>query len=172
MPHKRNPEASEHLDTLARIVRANVAVLVEGMAGSHERDGRSWKAEWAALPEACLLTGTALRIALRLVNGLEVDTAAMAANLARFGDAAQSEQLLAGLSAKQGKHRAQQALQELADAGHAGRLGAALVAAGVATEEELRAWTATPATATASAMVDQLLAHSRAARASEPEAWR
>ena len=50
MPHKRNPEGSEHLDTLARLVRANAGVLLEGMVGGHERDGRGWKAEWVALP--------------------------------------------------------------------------------------------------------------------------
>ena len=30
MPHKRNPERSEHLDTLARLTRANAGVLLEG----------------------------------------------------------------------------------------------------------------------------------------------
>src|SRR5262249_60397642 len=43
MPHKRNPEASEHLDTLARLARANAAVLAAGVAAQHERDGRGWK---------------------------------------------------------------------------------------------------------------------------------
>ena len=61
MPHKRNPEGSEHLDTLARLVRANAEVLTEGMVAGHERDGRGWKAEWVALPEVCLLTGVALQ---------------------------------------------------------------------------------------------------------------
>lgn len=45
MPHKRNPELSEHLVTLSRIVRANAAVAVEGMVQEHERDGRAWKTE-------------------------------------------------------------------------------------------------------------------------------
>ena len=55
MHHKRNPEASEHLDTLARLTRANAGVLMESMVAQHERDGRAWKAEWVALPEVCLL---------------------------------------------------------------------------------------------------------------------
>jgi adenylosuccinate lyase len=82
MPHKRNPEASEHLDTLARLARSSAAVLTEGLAQLHERDGRGWKAEWVALPEVCLLTGAALRTARAIVGGLEVDADAMAANLA------------------------------------------------------------------------------------------
>ena len=81
MHHKRNPEGSEHLDTLARLARAHAGVLLEAMVGSHERDGRTWKAEWVALPEVCLLTGTALQLAITLVGGLEVHTDRMAANL-------------------------------------------------------------------------------------------
>lgn len=171
MPHKRNPESSEHLDTLARLARAHAAVLVEGMAGSHERDGRSWKAEWAALPEVCLLTGVALRTAEALVSGLVVDTTAMSDNLARFGAQASSEQLLAGLAARVGKHRAQQALHELLAAGHGSELGEALVAAGEATQAEVQEWAARSAIGTAEAMTDELVGRSRAARSAEPEEW-
>lgn len=81
MHHKRNPEGSEHLDTLARLVRANAGVLMESLVSQHERDGRAWKAEWVALPEACLLTGTALTLAVGLVEGLEVRADRMAANM-------------------------------------------------------------------------------------------
>ena len=112
MPHKRNPEASEHLVTLARLVRAQASVLLEGMVAEHERDGRAWKAEWIALPEACLLTGAALALALRLVGGLEVDAEAMRRNLAAGGGVLGSEAALAALAPRLGKHRAQALLQE------------------------------------------------------------
>ncbi len=81
MHHKQNPEISEHLDTLARLVRAQSAILLESMVGQHERDGRAWKAEWVALPEVCLLTGTALQLGRRLAERLEVDPVRMEANL-------------------------------------------------------------------------------------------
>ncbi len=84
MAHKRNPEISEHLVTLARLARVQAGVLLEGMVGEHERDGRTWKAEWIALPETCLLTGTALAMARRLLDGLEVGTEPMLANLAHL----------------------------------------------------------------------------------------
>lgn len=112
MPHKRNPEAGEHLDTLARLARASAHVLLEGMVGGHERDGRSWKAEWVALPEVCQLTATALATGRELLDGLEVDTEAMAATLRRFGDLS-GERVLAGLTARLGRHRAQETLHEL-----------------------------------------------------------
>ena len=53
MPQKRNPERSEHLVTLARVVRAGAGLALEGLVGEHERDGAAWKTEWAFLPEAC-----------------------------------------------------------------------------------------------------------------------
>ena len=108
MPHKVNPERSEHLDTLFRLVRAGAGVLLEGLTGTHERDGRSWKAEWVALPEVCLLTGRATSLAVELVQGLQVDAARMRANL---GDRTGSEQELTRLTAQLGKPAALQALQ-------------------------------------------------------------
>ena len=51
MPHKRNPERSEQMVTLARLVRSAAGVLTETMVGDHERDGRTWKTEWVLLPE-------------------------------------------------------------------------------------------------------------------------
>ena len=56
MPHKRNPELSEHLGTLGRLVRGAAGLALEGLVHEHERDGAAWKAEWAYLPEACLMT--------------------------------------------------------------------------------------------------------------------
>ena len=94
MPHKRNPEGSEHLDTLARLVRANAGVLLEAMVQAHERDGRAWKAEWAAFPEVCLLTSTALRLGIDLVGGLIVDTDAMRRNVDAGDGYLASEQVL------------------------------------------------------------------------------
>jgi adenylosuccinate lyase len=173
MPHKRNPEGSEHLDTVARLVRANAGVLAEGMVVVHERDGRGWKAEWSALPEVCLLTGVALGTARRLLSGLEVDVGAMRANLERHGGQLASERLLAGLTGRMGKHAAQQLMHEVLGPGNTGvrRAADALVAAGAATEEECRSWLGRPATGAAGAMVDAVVDRARAARAEEPDTW-
>src|SRR5262245_16961708 len=157
MPHKRNPEASEHLDTLARLTRAHAGVLLEGMVQQHERDGRGWKAEWVALPEVCLLAGAALGMARTLTEGLAVDAAAMHTNLLRHGGLLGSEQVLAHLSGRLGKHDAQRLLHELlrgAGKTNAAGLAAALAERGVATEAEVFAWTSEPAVSVAVAMVD------------------
>jgi adenylosuccinate lyase len=160
MPHKRNPEGAEHLVTLGRLVRAQAGILLEGMVAEHERDGRAWKAEWVAFPEACLLAGTALALAERLLAGLEVDAEAMARNLAAARGALASEHVLAMLAPALGKHRAQALLQAaLHTASAEGRpLHDALLASdelrGALDPDVLRSWLATPDTGSAAAMVD------------------
>ena len=149
MPHKVNPERSEHLDTLARLVRANAGLLLEGMTGVHERDGRAWKTEWVALPEVCLLTGRATSLAVELVQGLQVDPERMRANL---GEVTSSEQLLVRLTARQGKHEAQQALQEALAGGRT--LAEAARRLGLPEDSE-------PDAGLAAAMVDLVLARGR-----------
>lgn len=110
MPHKRNPELSEHLDTLARVVRAGAGLALEGLVGQHERDARSWKAEWAFLPEACAATAAALRFGIELLEGLEVDAGRMAANLAARRGYVLSEPVLRALSDRLGKHVAHEVM--------------------------------------------------------------
>lgn len=170
MPHKRNPEVGEHLDTLARLARSSAGVLLEGTVALHERDGRGWKAEWAALPEVCLLSGTAVHLAVELVTGLEVHPEAMRANLDRFGDRLASERVLGALSVRIGKHAAQELLHELlaptsgapADAGD---LAQRLAERGIATEAEVREWATRSPVRSAGAMVDAVLERAAAARA-------
>lgn len=112
MPHKRNPEVSEHLVTLSRLARAQAQVLLEGMVGEHERDGRAWKAEWLAFPEVCLLTGVSVALGRDVLAGLEVDATAMSRNLELMQGFTASERLLAELAPRLGKHRAQAVLQD------------------------------------------------------------
>jgi adenylosuccinate lyase len=173
MPHKRNPEVAEHLVTLSRLVRANAAVVLEGAVAEHERDGRGWKAEWVAYPEVCLLTGAALRLCRDLVAGLEVDPEAMRANLGLY---AASEAVLAVLSPRVGKHRAQDLLQNLL---------AEARAKGVTLDEALRSSealrphldaevldrAARPDPGSAPRDVDAVVARIRTARREEADDW-
>jgi adenylosuccinate lyase len=106
MPHKRNPELSEHLGTLWRVVRAAAGMALEGVVHEHERDGAAWKAEWAYLPEACVVTAAALHFGTELVEGLEVNAERMAANVAAQGGWVQSEPVMRALTDRLGKHSA------------------------------------------------------------------
>ncbi|HEV7193851.1 MAG TPA: adenylosuccinate lyase family protein [Jatrophihabitantaceae bacterium] len=173
MPHKRNPEGSEQLDTLARLVRAHAGVLVEGLVAGHERDGRSWKAEWIAFPEVCLLTGAALQLARRLVSGLVVDAEAMQRNLTSHGDKLSSEQVLAGLTGTLGKHAAQQLMHDVLAPGtrDVHQVFETLLAEGAVTEPDRGEPNADWAIGDSARMVDDVVARGRRARAEEPETW-
>jgi adenylosuccinate lyase len=173
MPHKRNPEASEHLDTLARLVRSSAAVMSEAAVQQHERDGRGWKAEWVAWPEACLLTTAALEIAISLTAGLTIDAEAMRRNLARHGGYQLSERALALLAPRLGARQAQERLQQALGDGRATGLTAeqALVSAGLISPLEARDLTVQPDTGSCEQMTDLVVQRARAARAAEPEEW-
>ena len=167
MPHKRNPERSEQIVTLARLVRSAAGVLIETMVGDHERDGRTWKTEWVLLPELCHYLLAQLSLARGLAAGIEVDAEAMAANLAKTGDFG-SQELLKRLSARLGKHRANDELQ------HAYRLaresGRPLgqILEGVATPAEMEGLDR-PATGAAAAMVDAVVAAATKRRMGETD---
>lgn len=81
MPHKKNPIMSERICGLARIVRAQVTPVLEGIPLWHERDISHSSTERIALPDAATGTDYLLHLTTRLVSGLVVDTERMRANL-------------------------------------------------------------------------------------------
>ena len=169
MPHKRNPEGSEQMVTLARLVRSAAAVLTETMVGDHERDGRTWKTEWVLLPELCHYLLAQLSLARGLAEGIEVNAGAMAANLEAMGDSG-SQELLRRLSARLGKHRANDELQlAYRQAREQGRPLAETLE-GIATSAELEGLDR-PATGSAAAMVDAVVAAAMKRRRNEPQEW-
>jgi adenylosuccinate lyase len=117
MPQKRNPERSEHLVTLARVVRAAADPALEGLVSEHERDGAAWKAEWAFLPQACGAAAAALSLAVELVGGLRVDGERMRANLDAQRGYVLAEAVMLGLSERVGKDRAYTLVAEAAARG-------------------------------------------------------
>ncbi|MEX2501025.1 MAG: adenylosuccinate lyase [Trueperaceae bacterium] len=81
MPHKKNPIASENLTGVARLLRSYVGPALENVALWHERDISHSSVERMILPDATSLASYALRRAVRVLDGLGVDEARMAANL-------------------------------------------------------------------------------------------
>jgi adenylosuccinate lyase len=172
MPHKRNPERSEHLDTLARLARAQASVLLEGMVQIHERDGRGWKAEWVAFPDLCLLVSAATEVARDLVDGLEADVVRMRDNVLAARGALASERVLSALAPRLGKHRAQEALHDLLrrvdlDTG----FDAALRNSRLLTEGELVAIIDDETVPTAVHDTEHVVAAVRALLAAQPVRW-
>ena len=168
MPHKRNPEVSEQIVTLARLVRAQAGVLTDTMVHEHERDGRSWKAEWVAFPEICHFALTATGMARDLVTGLDVDSAAMGRNLVDAGSS--SEHLLIRMSARIGTHRAQGLLQDAYRQARDEQRSLGAVLEGVATDDEL-AELAHVDLGASGQMVDRVIETARRRRSAETEQW-
>jgi adenylosuccinate lyase len=94
MPHKRNPILCERICGLARIVRAQVVPVLEGIPLWHERDISHSSVERISLPDAAIGTDYLLHLTDRLVNGLEVDRARMRANLDSTGGLVYSSAVL------------------------------------------------------------------------------
>lgn len=117
MPHKRNPELSEHVGSLARFVRADADLATQAMIHGHERDGRAWKSEWVLLPEACMYAGVSVASAVGILEGLEVDPDRMRRNLDAQRGYVMSEPVMRALADHVGKHTAHGIVYEAALAG-------------------------------------------------------
>jgi adenylosuccinate lyase len=81
MPHKKNPVRSERISGLARVVRAQVVPVLEGIPLWHERDISHSSTERIALPDAAIATDYLLDQTTGLVTGLVVNAERMRANL-------------------------------------------------------------------------------------------
>jgi adenylosuccinate lyase len=110
MPHKRNPEISEHLVTLSRVIRAQAGLALEAMVTEHERDGRAWKTEWLILPETGMCFAACVASGARMLDGLRVDADRMLANLGQHRGYLLSEPVMRALADRLGKHTAHEAV--------------------------------------------------------------
>jgi adenylosuccinate lyase len=85
MPHKKNPIRSERIAGLARVVRAAVVPVMEGIPLWHERDISHSSTERVFLPDAAITTDYLLHLTTGLVENLVVDADRMRANLESTG---------------------------------------------------------------------------------------
>jgi 3-carboxy-cis,cis-muconate cycloisomerase len=85
LPHKRNPIGSALARACARETRGAASVLLEAMAGEHERAAGAWHSEWPALTDALAFTGGAAAAMAEALGGLEVFPDRMAENLEATG---------------------------------------------------------------------------------------
>jgi adenylosuccinate lyase len=130
MPQKHNPERSEHLVTLARVVRSSADLALEGVVGEHERDGAAWKTEWELLPRACGAAAVSLRLGAELLDGLQVNAERMRANVEAQNGYVLAEPVMLALGEQLGPRRAHELVHAAAARG---------LAAGVSFREALAA---------------------------------
>ena len=72
MPHKRNPELSERVCGLARLIRGHAVTALENVALWHERDISHSSAERLILPDSCMALDYIMSIFTGVINGLRV----------------------------------------------------------------------------------------------------
>jgi 3-carboxy-cis,cis-muconate cycloisomerase len=91
MPQKSNPITSELIVAAARTNASLLSALHQAQIQEHERATHGWQVEWLTLPQMMILTGGALKHALDLAQNLQVDVAAMRANMERANDVVLAE---------------------------------------------------------------------------------
>ncbi len=113
MPQKRNPISSCYIHAAISVVRQHAAALMDAMVADHERSTGPWEIEWIVLPEAFCLMAGALKQARAVLEGLEVDTAAMKRNLEMTGGLVMSEAVMMGLGPYIGREYAHDLVYDL-----------------------------------------------------------
>jgi 3-carboxy-cis,cis-muconate cycloisomerase len=113
MPQKRNPISSCYIHAAISVVRQHAAALMDAMVADHERSTGPWEIEWIVLPEAFCLTAGALKQARAIVEGLEVDAAAMRRNIDLTGGLVMSEAVMMGLGPYIGREYAHDLVYDL-----------------------------------------------------------
>ena len=170
MPQKRNPVACPQIIAIATRLRWLVGQMMESQVQEHERGTAAMPVEWMVLPEAFLLASGTLAHTRPMLEGLEVDTARMRANLDLGGGLIMAEAAMAGLARHLGRPRAQEIVGDIA--ARVNRNGTTLreellaetaVTAHLATDQIARLLDPTGQTGSAGRMVDAVLA--RAAEA-------
>jgi 3-carboxy-cis,cis-muconate cycloisomerase len=112
MPQKRNPVAAPIALAGATMAPNLAATILAAQVGEHERSAGAWHAEWPTFPALALMTSGALRAAVEIAEGLEVDAARMRANLEATGGAIMAEAVMMALGAKLGRLEAHHVVEE------------------------------------------------------------
>jgi 3-carboxy-cis,cis-muconate cycloisomerase len=103
MPHKRNPVAAIAVLGCAKQAPGLLATLAAAAEQEQQRAAGAWHAEWQPLAHLLELTGSAAAWCAELLAGLEVDAAAMQANLAKAGGLPLAEHVTAVLAPSLGR---------------------------------------------------------------------
>jgi len=116
MPHKRNPNKSERICSLARIPRAFTVVAGENQANQwHERSLDESANERIIIPLTLMIVYYNLRLLNNVIKGLKVDTEKMLENLNLTKGVIFSEEVMLALTKKgMGREDARLLIQKLA----------------------------------------------------------
>ena len=105
MPHKRNPELSERVCGLARLIRGHSVTALENVALWHERDISHSSAERIILPDASLALDYILSLFNHVMQGLRVYPVRMMENIESTRGVIFSQRVMLGLVEQGGLSR-------------------------------------------------------------------
>jgi 3-carboxy-cis,cis-muconate cycloisomerase len=114
MPHKRNPVAAICASACARRAPGLAATVYASMAHEHQRAAGAWHAEWPAVRDLLVATGSAVQWLSVGVGRLVVDADRMRANLAAAGGVVLAERVTVALASHVGMASARTAVTECA----------------------------------------------------------
>lgn len=115
MPQKANPVAAEALSALAAFAAAQVGAVHGAQGHAQQRDGAAWALEWLALPPLVTAAGAALRQAASALDGVVVDDARMASNLAAANGLVLAEAATFALAAHMPRQEAEKLVHHAVD---------------------------------------------------------
>ena len=97
MPHKRNPELTERICGLARLIRGHAVTSMENVALWHERDISHSSNERLILPDSCIALDYILDIMTHVISNMTVHVDRMKSNLEGSHGVVFSQRLLLSL---------------------------------------------------------------------------
>jgi len=100
MPHKRNPEISERICGLAKIMRSLVQPALENVPTWHERDLTQSSAERFIIPEAFIILDYMIANMTKIIQNIYVNKRRMMRNLNLTQGRAMSESVMLALARK------------------------------------------------------------------------
>jgi len=166
MPHKRNPASETAILAAQHLAPSLAASLLAAMAVAQERGGGGWQAEWQALPQLCLLAGSAVSTLGRLTESVLPEERRIAANLAAARGLVFAERAAEASAQRLGRKGAREAVSRAAESVRAGAFASLAEALRAAGHEDA----ALACSAEAAAAAGERFAHAAAARARETAA--
>lgn len=111
MPQKHNPISSELLTVIASGVADQAGAMFRASVHDHERASGRWMQEWRIVPDAFVLTGRAVDLAVDLLEGLEVDSERMRAHV-EASESLVAEAVMMALAPNLGRQRAHEVVAQ------------------------------------------------------------
>ncbi len=115
MPQKRNPEKSERICGLARVIRGNIQTGLDNICLEHERDLTNSSSERVILAETSILTHYILLQMNSVLKSLHLNTDKININLYLRKGAQCAENLMIELASKLGRQQAHELLKQLSN---------------------------------------------------------